>query len=297
MKRSKLIGNQKKTPIMASIVMTFFSACAVLPFLLMLASSVSEENRIVSQGYSILPRGFSLDAYRYILANFGVIGRAYFVTVLVTIAGTALGLAITALAGYVVAQENLPGGKVLMFLVVFIMLFNGGLIPTYYIYTQVLQLKNNILALILPNLLLNPFNVILARNYFKNSIPHTIIEAAEVDGASVFRTFFVIVLPLSKPILATMGLMIAIAYWNDWQNGLYYISRTNLYSIQQVLRTMSTQISSLGNIGGSTGVVAAIPTQTTRMAIATVSVLPILIAYPFFQQYFVKGITMGAVKE
>ena len=297
MNTSKNNIHKKRTSIPVCVMLFILSACAILPFVLMIVSSISEENLIVSKGYSILPRGFSLDAYRYIWGNFSVIGRAYFITMLVTIAGTAVGLAITALAGYVVAQDDLPGVKILMFMVVFIMLFNGGLIPTYYVYTQVLGLKNSVLALILPNLLFNPFNVILTRNYFKNSIPHSIIEAAKIDGAGVFKTFFTIVLPLSMPILATTGLMTAIAYWNDWQNGLYYISKTDLYSIQQVLRTMSTQISSLGNIGGNTGVLASIPTQTTRMAIATVSILPIMIAYPFFQKYFVKGIAMGAVKE
>ena len=297
MNKSKNYIHKKRTSIPVCVMLFILSACAILPFVLMIASSISEENLIISKGYSIFPRGFSLDAYRYIWGNFSVIGRAYFITMLVTIAGTVVGLAITALAGYVVAQDDLPGVKILMFMVVFIMLFNGGLIPTYYVYTQVLGLKNNVLALILPNLLFNPFNVILTRNYFKNSIPHSIIEAAKIDGAGIFKTFFTIVLPLSMPILATTGLMTAIAYWNDWQNGLYYISKTDLYSIQQVLRTMSTQISSLGNIGGNTGVLASIPTQTTRMAIATVSILPIMIAYPFFQKYFVKGIAMGAVKE
>ena len=215
-----------------------------------------------------------------------------------TVIGTAASLIITNLGAYMLSQDDLPGVKVLMFLVVFTMLFSGGLVPTYYIYTQVFHLKDTLWCLIVPNLLLNAFNIILIRNYYRFSIPKAIVESARIDGAGEFTTFVRIVFPLSLPITATVGLLTAIMFWNDWQNGLYYLTGTEWYSIQQVLRVMSSQITFLSNGTDSTqGVNRDIPTTTIRMAIAVLAIAPILIAYPFFQKYFVKGITLGAVKE
>ena len=279
-------------------VLFLLTFLALVPFLILISSSFSEDTQIIKYGYSMFPRGFSLDAYGYILTNFSVIGRAYGVTIAVTVIGTAASLIITNLGAYMLSQDDLPGVKVLMFLVVFTMLFSGGLVPTYYIYTQVFHLKDTLWCLIVPNLLLNAFNIILIRNYYRFSIPKAIVESARIDGAGEFTTFVRIVFPLSLPITATVGLLTAIMFWNDWQNGLYYLTGTEWYSIQQVLRVMSSQITFLSNGTDSTqGVNRDIPTTTIRMAIAVVAIAPILIAYPFFQKYFVKGITLGAVKE
>ena len=279
-------------------VLFLLTFLALVPFLILISSSFSEDTQIIKYGYSMFPRGFSMDAYGYILTNFSVIGRAYGVTIAVTVIGTAASLIITNLGAYMLSQDDLPGVKVLMFLVVFTMLFSGGLVPTYYIYTQVFHLKDTLWCLIVPNLLLNAFNIILIRNYYRFSIPKAIVESARIDGAGEFTTFVRIVFPLSLPITATVGLLTAIMFWNDWQNGLYYLTGTEWYSIQQVLRVMSSQITFLSNGTDSTqGVTRDIPTTTIRMAIAVVAIAPILIAYPFFQKYFVKGITLGAVKE
>ena len=279
-------------------VLFLLTFLALVPFLILISSSFSEDTQIIKYGYSMFPRGFSMDAYGYILTNFSVIGRAYGVTIAVTVIGTAASLIITNLGAYMLSQDDLPGVKVLMFLVVFTMLFSGGLVPTYYIYTQVFHLKDTLWCLIVPNLLLNAFNIILIRNYYRFSIPKAIVESARIDGAGEFTTFVRIVFPLSLPITATVGLLTAIMFWNDWQNGLYYLTGTEWYSIQQVLRVMSSQITFLSNGTDSTqGVNRDIPTPTIRMAIAVVAIAPILIAYPFFQKYFVKGITLGAVKE
>ena len=279
-------------------VLFLLTFLALVPFLILITSSFSEDTLIIKYGYSMFPRGFSMDAYGYILTNFSVIGRAYGVTIAVTVIGTAASLIITNLGAYMLSQDDLPGVKVLMFLVVFTMLFSGGLVPTYYIYTQVFHLKDTLWCLIVPNLLLNAFNIILIRNYYRFSIPKAIVESARIDGAGEFTTFVRIVFPLSLPITATVGLLTAIMFWNDWQNGLYYLTGTEWYSIQQVLRVMSSQITFLSNGTDSTqGVNRDIPTTTIRMAIAVVAIAPILIAYPFFQKYFVKGITLGAVKE
>ena len=279
-------------------VLFLLTFLALVPFLILISSSFSEDTQIIKYGYSMFPRGFSMDAYGYILTNFSVIGRAYGVTIAVTVIGTAASLIITNLGAYMLSQDDLPGVKVLMFLVVFTMLFSGGLVPTYYIYTQVFHLKDTLWCLIVPNLLLNAFKIILIRNYYRFSIPKAIVESARIDGAGEFTTFVRIVFPLSLPITATVGLLTAIMFWNDWQNGLYYLTGTEWYSIQQVLRVMSSQITFLSNGTDSTqGVNRDIPTTTIRMAIAVVAIAPILIAYPFFQKYFVKGITLGAVKE
>lgn len=279
-------------------VLFLLTFLALVPFLILISSSFSEDTQIIKYGYSMFPRGFSMDAYGYILTNFSVIGRAYGVTIAVTVIGTAASLIITNLGAYMLSQDDLPGVKVLMFLVVFTMLFSGGLVPTYYIYTQVFHLKDTLWCLIVPNLLLNAFNIILIRNYYRFSIPKAFVESARIDGAGEFTTFVRIVFPLSLPITATVGLLTAIMFWNDWQNGLYYLTGTEWYSIQQVLRVMSSQITFLSNGTDSTqGVNRDIPTTTIRMAIAVVAIAPILIAYPFFQKYFVKGITLGAVKE
>lgn len=283
--------------ILANAVLTVLSLCALLPFAIMISSSLSEDVQVLKYGYSILPRGFSTDAYRYILSNLGVVGRAYLITAGVTVVGVLLSLAITNSAAYVLSQDELPFRNILMFMVVLTMLFNGGLVPTYYVYTQILHFKDTIFALIIPSLLMNAFNIILITNYYRFSIPRSIIESVRIDGAGVYRTFAAVVLPLALPINATIGLLIAIMYWNDWQNGLYYLTGTKYYSIQQVLRVMSNQLSFLSQAGGGMVSDVQMPQTTIRMAIASCAVIPITIAYPFFQKYFVKGITIGAVKE
>ncbi len=264
----------------------------------MISSSVSSENDVIANGYPILPHSFDLAAYRYIFSSTGQLIAAYGVTILVTVVGTVASLAITLSFAFALAQDKMPGAKIMMIMVVITMLFNGGLVPTYYVYTQIFHIKDTLPALIVPGLLMNAFNLILVRNYFRNSIPPALMEAARIDGCSKFGGFLKIVLPLSKPIIATIGLMTALGYWNDWGNGLYYITSTKFQSVQQVLRLMINSSALLQQMGINSGVETnKIPMNTVRMAIAVVAVLPVMIAYPFFQNYFVKGITIGAVKE
>jgi len=284
----------------AHIVMAFLAICALLPFVLLIIASFTDNMTAIRNGYSFFPEQWSLDAYDYILKQWGVIGRAYGVTFLVTVSGTFLSLVITSMLGYALSRQGMPGRNVLMFFVVFTMLFNGGLVPTYYIYSNIFHIKNTIWALIVPGLLMNAFNVMLVRNYFRSNIPPALIEAAKIDGAKEFTVFFRIVLPLSLPILATIGLMSAIAYWNDWTNGLYYLTNEKLFSIQNILNKINENVNFLANNSSTlAGTVdtTSLPSGTIRMAIAVVGIVPILIAYPFFQRYFVKGITIGSVKE
>jgi putative aldouronate transport system permease protein len=281
------------------IFLIILSVGSIIPIIILLSSSFSSEASILKEGYSFFPKEFSFAAYEYLITNSASILRAYGITVLVTVFGTLVSLAMTALLAYGLSRRDLPYRNVFAFLVFFTLLFNGGLVPTYLVYTQVFDIKNTIWALIVPGLLMNGFNVLLMRTFFITSIPEPVIESARMDGAGEFRTFFSIILPLSLPILATIGLLQTIFYWNDWFNGLIYITEPSLFSIQNILNRMLSDIQFLAssNLGTNTSTVAAqIPTTAVRMAIAVIGFLPILIAYPFFQKYLVKGIAIGSVK-
>ncbi len=282
--------------------MILFSLLAVVPFVLLVIASFTDNQWALVHGISFFPQKWSSTAYQYIGNEWGTIGRAYLMTIVVTLIGTALSILITTSLAYSLTEKGLPGGKILNFLVIFTMLFNGGIVASFYIWVKVFSIRNTLWALIFPNLMMNAFNIVLVKNYYISSVPGALKEAARIDGASEFRIFVQIVFPLSLPIIATIGLMTAIAYWNDWTNGLYYLTERNgshLYTIQIVLNTVNENINFLASHANQmSGIsVAEIPSTTVRMAIAVVGVLPILILYPFFQKYFVKGISLGAVKE
>ena len=291
----------RNTQILAHVLCGVLALLALLPFVLLIVASFTDNGWATANGFSFFPKKWSLDAYRYIAAQWGTIGRAYLMTIIVTIIGTAVSIMVTTLFAYAISQKDVPGMKLLSFMMVFTMLFNGGLVATYYSYVNFFHIRNTIWALIIPNLLMNAFNVILVRNYFANSIPVSLIEAARLDGASEFCIFFKIVMPLSLPIIATIGLMTALGYWNDWQNGMYYLTERGggqYYTIQIVLNNINENISALRQSASAIGAVnIQMPSTTVRMAIAAVGILPILLVYPFFQKYFVKGITLGGVKE
>jgi len=293
-----MVKTNKGWNIAANIVMVLLSFLALAPFVLLIIASLTDESVAMTFGYSYFPQKWSISAYQYIASQASRLGRAYLMTIIVTAVGTGVGVMITALLGYMLSNKDLPGRKWLNLYVVFTMLFNGGLVPTYIMYVKTFAIKNTIFGLIVPNLLCSAFLVMLVRNYFENSIPRDLYEAARIDGASEFQTFFRVALPLSTPILATIGLMMGLAYWNDWQNGLYYLSdqSANLKTIQNILNDINTNIAYLASNSTAGVSVTDLPTQTARMAIAVVGILPILVIYPFFQKYFAKGITMGAVK-
>lgn len=285
--------------ILCHVVLFTVSLIVIIPFLLLISSSFTEEQTLISQGYSVFPRELSFEAYKYLFAGAGNIFRAYGITFFVTVIGTAAGLIMTVMLGYALSVEDLPYRKVISFLVFFTMLFNGGLVPTYMMYTNIFHIKNTIWALIVPSLMVNAFFVIIARSYFATSIPKEVIEAARIDGYGEIRIFFNVVLPMSLPILATLGLMIGLGYWNNWTNGLYYITDQNFYSVQQLLTEMVRNMQALqgGEVANmDPSVIQNLPSTSLRMATAVVSVIPILLIYPIFQKYFVKGIAIGAVK-
>lgn len=285
--------------IAAHIVLIFLCIVVAVPFLLLISSSLSSEQILLEGGYKLWPKEFSLSAYQYLFRGAGNLFQAYGVTFTVTIAGTCLGLLLTTLLAYALSIRDLPYRRLLSFLVFFTMLFNGGLIPTYMMYTNIFHIKNTIWALLFPYLLVNAFYIIIARSFFSTSIPIEIIEAARIDGAGEVQNLFKVVLPMSLPILATLGLMIALAYWNNWTNGLYFVTKRELYSVQQLLTEMvnnmqAMQSGQFSNMDPES--LKNLPSTAMKMATALMSVLPVMLIYPFFQKYFVKGITLGAVK-
>ncbi|WP_372631590.1 carbohydrate ABC transporter permease [Cohnella sp.] len=280
------------------LVLGLFSLACILPFVLLFISSITDDKAIVRDGYSFFPSEFSFGAYEYLWKNSDTILHAYGITILITVVGTVTSLAITSLLAYPLSRRDLPGGKVLAFIVFFTLLFNGGLVPTYMVYTKVFELQNTLWAQLIPWLLMNGFNVLLMRAFFTNTIPTAVIESASIDGASEFKIYYRIILQLSLPILATIGLFQALAFWNDWNNGLIFINDPNLLNLQNVLNRIMSNIEflSMNSSMGATDALAMLPKETFRMAIAVVAIVPILLAYPFFQKYFVKGLMIGAVK-
>jgi len=284
----------------AHVVLMGFSVACLIPFVLLVMSSVTSEASIIQNGYSFIPQQFSSKAYEYLWAHWGELGRAYGITVFITVFGTTASLAMTSMLAYPMSRQDIPMRNFWAFLVFFTLLFHGGLVPSYLIYTQVFEIKNTIWALIVPGLLMNGFYVLLVRTFFLTSVPPALIEAAQIDGAGEIKSFYKIVLPLSMPIMATIGLFEAILYWNDWFNGLTYVTDPKLFSVQNILNRIISDIQFLSNnsnlSAAASNEMAELPSTSVRMAIAVVVVLPILIAYPFFQKYFIKGITIGAVK-
>lgn len=287
----------------AHVVMMLVTLLVVLPFLLLFMSSITEESTLMQNGYSFLPASFSLEAYGYIFRSGGKILRAYGMTVFVTFIGTLVHVALTSLFAYPLALKNLPGRRVITFFVFFTMLFSGGLVPSYIMWTNYIGVKDTVWGLLLPGLLMSAMNVLLIRTYFQTSIPDTLFEAAQIDGATQVKVFTSIVLPLGKPILITIGTFAGLGYWNDWTNGLYYISKhKELYTIQNLLNAMVSDVqylaSNAGNPGGAnlSSELLRIPSTGIQMAIAFVAILPIIIAFPFLQKFYSKGIALGAVK-
>ncbi|MFD2331166.1 carbohydrate ABC transporter permease [Cohnella sp. GCM10020058] len=280
-----------------------FMALALLcliPVVVVLSISLSDESSIRESGYHILPTALSGDAYNYIVKQGSMITRALGVSVLVTAAGTLIGVLLTTSMGYALSRPNFKLKGLLTWIVFIPMIFNGGLVSSYYINSSLLGLKNTIWALILP-LAVSSFNVIICRTFFKSTIPDGLIESAEIDGAGQFRIYFTIVLPISLPVLATIGLFLCFSYWNDWFQSLLYIDDQNLYSLQALLNSLMSNVDALARNASTMGVsyaqlVATMPKESARMAVAIIIVLPVALAYPFFQKYFISGLTVGAVK-
>ena len=286
--------------ILLNIMFLILALICVIPAVLVVSISFSAEQSITDYGYRLIPKIISLDGYGYLLKQGALIIRALGVSLFVTIVGTALGTLLTTLMGYVLSRPDYKLNGFLTMLVFIPMVFNGGLVSTYFIVSQFLHLKNTLWALILP-LSVSSFNVVICRTFFKTTIPEELIESAKMDGATQFKIFFQIVLPISLPVIATIGLFLCFAYWNDWYQSMLYIDNQRLYSLQALLNAIMTNINMLAQNAATMGasmadMVAHMPKEAARMAIVVIIVLPIACAYPFFQKYFISGLTVGAVK-
>lgn len=286
---------EKKTfKIIAGVILTILSLMCVLPFVLIISGSLTGETALLVEGYKFIPTELSWAAYEYLFMDAMVIVRAYGMTFLVTIVGTAIGLTCMTGLSYAISRKNLPGRNGIAFFVFFAMLFNGGIVPTYIMYVRYFGIKDTIWALIVPNYLIFGFYIIMMRTYFTSNLPEEVLESARIDGAGEFRILLKMVVPMSVPILATVGMMQAITYWNDWQNGLYYITDKKFYTIQLILNRMLQNIEAIRTLVVNVSI--ELPSVSVRMAVAVLGALPILVIFPFFQKYYVKGITIGAVK-
>jgi putative aldouronate transport system permease protein len=281
-----------------NLFLTILCLMVALPFVLVVVISLTSENSLVQNGYQFIPKEWSLEAYRITFAQPDPLIRGYLVTIMITVIGTVASLLLTAMTAYPISRRDFRYNRPITFYIFFTMLFNGGLIPFYILMTQYLHLKNSLMALIIPALL-SPFNIMIMKG-FLDKIGKEIIESAKVDGAREIRIFFTIILPLSTPALATLGLFISFGYWNEWYNALLFIDNDRFVPLQLLLVRILTQIEFLANSPlaqvADKLAFANFPTMSVRMAMAILAGGPMLVIFPFFQKYFVKGITVGSLK-
>jgi len=277
-----------------------FAILCVFPFLFVVIISFTDEGTLARDGYKLIPAKLSLGAYRYVFESGDMLLRSYGVTIFITVVGTLISLLFISFYAYAISRKSFRYRNFFAFFAFFTMLFNGGLVPTYIIVTQFLKLQDTIWALILP-LAVNAFYIMILRTFYSTSVPDAIIESGKIDGAGEFRIFMTLVLPLSLPGLATIALFSTLGYWNDWFNALLYIDNPNLVPLQSMLMRIETSMQFImqnsQNSSLSLEALRSMPQDTSRMAMVVLATGPIIFAYPFFQRYFIQGLTIGAVKE
>lgn len=291
----------KPVEILFAVLLGLFVISCIFPFIFVIILSLSSELSLTQNGYSLIPEAWSLEGFRYLFQMKEQLLHSIGISLFVTVVGTLLTIFMTSTYAYALSRSNFKYRKFFTFIILFTMLFSGGLVPGYIVMTQLLHLKDTIWALILP-MCLSPFYVIVMRTFFKRSVPDSIIESAKIDGASEIRVFLSIVLPLALPGLATIGLFSTLGYWNDWFNALLYIDSANLVPLQFLLMKIQNTMEFISTNAEMSATMAStvntsLPQESTRMAMVVISVLPIAMTYPFFQRYFVEGLTIGGVKE
>ena len=283
----------------ALVVMVLLMVFCIVPLVLMMTVSFSSESSLV-RGYRFIPTEWSLSAYEFMWAKRATIARAYGLTIIVTVVGTIASLIITSLFAYPLSRKDFKPRNVIAFILFFTMLFNGGITASYIVWTRLFKIKDTIWAYLIPGSLMGGMNVLLVRNYFNANIPYSFVEAARLDGARDFTIYSKIMVPLSKPIMTTIGLFSALGYWNNWSSGLYYIGDPKLYTIQVYLKKLmdSIQFLKTTDLQDEAVLLAArsLPTESARMAIAIIALIPILLIYPFIQKELIKGMVVGGVK-
>ncbi|HEX7056362.1 MAG TPA: carbohydrate ABC transporter permease [Bacilli bacterium] len=274
------------------LIMALF---ALLPFVVLLDSSLSSESHILVHGYTLIPRHFSLDAYKFIFRSPGEVLTSYKVSIIVTVVGTAAALFFSAMGAYVMYRKDVKYRNGLAFYLFFTTLFNGGLAPYYILLVRYLHMKNSYSVLILSPAVNFVIYILILRSFIKSTIPDAVVESAKIDGANDMRIFLRIVFPLMKPALASIGLFMALAYWNDWWTPMMFVEHQNMFPLQYTLYQMLSMMNVSGQFGQHMGNVQ-LPKETFKLAMTVVATGPIVLVYPFVQKYFVKGITIGAVK-
>lgn len=290
---------RKKNLIGQILICIFFAVLCfliVFPFWLLVSASLSDSAVLAAKGYQVWPNPVDFSSYAYVFKNPDRILRAYGVTATFSVISMVMSVLLMSMVGYTLSRDNLRGRGAINFYLYFTMLFNGGLVPTYIITAKILHLNNTLWVYILPNLI-NPWYVFMIRTFFKG-IPGEIVESATIDGASEYRIFAQMILPLSKPVLATVALFVFLNSWNDWNTALIYITNEKLYSLQYLLQSIMENINQLkqNQMAANMSGMKDIPAETVRMAMAIVAAGPALLVFPFFQKYFVKGLTVGSVK-
>lgn len=288
MEPGKLVFN-----IIACSIITLLVLVSILPFVMIISGSLSNSQAIMKNGYSLFIQDFTVDAYRMIFRFPEEIGKSYVVSIFVTVMGTVFGLFIMTMAGYVLQRRDLRYSNQIAFFFYFTTLFSGGLVPWYMMIAK-MGMKETVWSLVIP-MMCSPFNILLIRNFMKQ-IPESLTESAQIDGAGDFYIFTQIIVPLSKPILATVGLFLALAYWNNWYLASLFVNDVNLWPLQYRLHRILTAAMAVAQGGAENFVNAALPTETVKLANAVIATGPIILLYPFLQKYFVQGITIGAVK-
>lgn len=284
-----------------TIIFILATLCSVIPLIFVIIISFTDQSSIYLKGYSFFPNGWSLKAYTALFSNSKAVFMAYGISIVVTIVGTAIGLVLNATMGYVLSRKGFKLRKLYTYIVFIPMVFNGGMVSNYIVVTQILNMKGSIWSLILP-LAVTSFYVIILRTFFTTTVPDSLIESGKIDGASQLRIFIQIVLPISLPALATIGLFLTFAYWNDWfQAMLYMQSNPKGWPMQYTLIAIEQNLNFLANnpLMGSMAaaeVLKNLPPDGVRMAMVILAVVPIACSYPFFQKYFISGLTVGAVK-
>lgn len=295
----KRMNSEKAFHTFAFTALFIMAAVCILPIVLVIVASFTDEHTLLAQGYRFFPEKYSLAAYTYLWKQSAMLLRAYGISVFVTGAGTAASIALSVLFAYPLSRKDFRYRNFFSFFVFFTMLFSGGIVPSYMMWSRIFHIRDTVWALIVPNWLMSAFNILLIRNFYSNNVPDALTEAAKIDGASEWCIFRKIMLPLSTPVIATVGLFTGLAYWNDWINGLYYINDPALYSIQNLLVRLMNNIQYLNSgaaAGAVSGGMSSLPSTSVRMAIAVMGVVLVMIAYPFLQKYLIRGTVIGAVK-
>jgi putative aldouronate transport system permease protein len=291
----KTTGTTKVFYVLSYILITLIAFTCLFPFILLVSGSFTSEQAIRFAGYSILPREFTMEAYEVIFKYPEKVARAYGVSIMITLVGTVGGLFLISMTAYVISRKSFKYRNLISFFFYFTTLFNGGMVCTYIFYIRYLHLKDNLLAIILPGMF-NIFYLLIMRSFIA-AIPPALIESAKIDGAGEFRIFSRIILPIIPSGLATIGLFMALGYWNDWYNAMLYINSAEKYPLQYMLYDLLMRTQALSQIAGQVGIrVESLPTQSLKLAMAAVATGPIILLYPFVQKYFIAGVTVGAVK-